>query len=136
MFSSCVFFMLNLFPTFLEFFGNIEKLNGRWLLQIVDIGNFNMKLNVRWFPQIVDTDSRNVYPIYIYRYIQQIVVLASEPVGGDLGRPSCLVWISLIFDMHEMVVGRKMGMTFYQKTPRLSLLIAKNVNILIIFWKY
>ena len=68
--------MLNLFPAFLEFyifFGNIEKvpraftywLNGRWFLQIVDIGNFNMKLNGRWFPQIVDRDSGNLYPIYI-----------------------------------------------------------------------
>ena len=45
---------------FLVFFGgNIEKcpftywLNGRWFLQIVDIGNFDMKLNGRWFPQIV-----------------------------------------------------------------------------------
>ena len=43
-----------------DFFLNIEKrpftywLNGRWFLQIVDIGNFNMKLNGRWFPQIVD----------------------------------------------------------------------------------
>ena len=57
--------MLDLFP-------NIEKcpftywLNGRWFLQIVDIGNFNMKLNGRWFPQIVDRDSGNLYPIYIY----------------------------------------------------------------------
>ena len=46
---------------YLFFFGNIEKcpfiywLNGRWFLQIVDFGNFNMKLNGRWFPQIVDT---------------------------------------------------------------------------------
>ena len=53
--------------------GNIEKfpftywLNGRWLLQIVDIhvGNFNMKLTGRWFPQTVDRDSGNLYPIYI-----------------------------------------------------------------------
>ena len=52
--------MLDLFPTFLEFFGgNIDKcpfpywLNGRWFIQIVDIGNFNMKLNGR----IVDRDS-------------------------------------------------------------------------------
>ena len=49
------------------FWGNIEKfpftywLNG--FLQIVDIGNFNMKLNGRWFPQIVDRDSGNLYPI-------------------------------------------------------------------------
>ena len=43
--------------------------NGRWFLQIVDIGNFNMKLNGRWFPQIVDhvdRDSGNLYPIHIY----------------------------------------------------------------------
>ena len=64
MFSSC-FFMLDLFPTFI--FGNIEKcpftywLNGRWFLQIVDLGNLNMKLNGRWFPQIVDGDSGNLY---------------------------------------------------------------------------
>ena len=74
MFSSC-FVMLDLFPTFLDFFfGNIEKcpftywLNGRWFLQIVDIWNFNMKLTGRWFPQIVDhvdRDSRNLYPIHI-----------------------------------------------------------------------
>ena len=63
--------MLDLFQTFLDFFGNIEKcpftywLNGRWFLQIVDIGNFTMKLNGRWFPQIVDRDSGNLYPIYI-----------------------------------------------------------------------
>ena len=38
---------------------------GVWFLQIVDIGNFNMKLNGRWFPQIVDRDSGNLYPIYI-----------------------------------------------------------------------
>ena len=30
----------------------------------------------------------NLYPIYI---ITKIVVLVSEPVRGDLGRPSCLV---------------------------------------------
>ena len=36
-----------------------------------------MKLGVRWFPHIVD--SGNLYPIYI---LKQIVVLASEPVGG------------------------------------------------------
>ena len=65
------FFMLDLFPTFLDCFGYIEKcpftywLNGRWFLQIVDIGNFNMKLNGRWFPQIVDRDSGNLYPIYL-----------------------------------------------------------------------
>ena len=68
-----VFFMLDLFPTFKKslIFGNIEKcpftywLNGRWFLQIVDIGNFNMKLSGRWFPHIVD--SGNIYPIYIYK---------------------------------------------------------------------
>ena len=77
--------MLDLFPIFLDFFGgNIEKcpfpywLNARWFLQIVDLGNFNMKLNGRLFPQIVDRDSGNLYPIYI----KKIVVLASEPVGG------------------------------------------------------
>ena len=37
---------------------------GRWFLQIIDIGNFNMKLSGRWFPHIVD--SGNIYPIYIY----------------------------------------------------------------------
>ena len=63
------------FHVFFMFFyaGNIEKfpftywLNGRWLLQIIDIhvGNFNMKLTGRWFPQIVDRDSGNLYPIYM-----------------------------------------------------------------------
>ena len=59
---------------------NIERLNGRWFLQIIDIhvGNFNMKLTGRWFPQIVDRDSGNLYPIYI----TQIVVFVSEPVRG------------------------------------------------------
>ena len=68
-FDVFLFFMLDLFLTFFDFFfGNIEKcpftywLNGRWSLQIVHIGNFNMKLNGRWFPQIVD--SGNLYPIY------------------------------------------------------------------------
>ena len=57
--------MLDLFPTFLFLLGNIEKcpftywLNGRWFLQIVDIGNFNMKLDGRWFPQIVDHVDRD-----------------------------------------------------------------------------
>ena len=41
-------------------------LNGRWFLQIVDIGNFSMKLTGRWFAQIVDRDSGNLYPIYIH----------------------------------------------------------------------
>ena len=47
-----------------------------------------MKLTGRWFPQIVDRDS-GIYIQYIY--ITRIVVLVSEPVRGDLGRPSCLV---------------------------------------------
>ena len=51
-------------------------LNGRWFLQIVDIGNFNMKLNRGWFPQ---TGTVGIYVQYI---TQQIVVLASEPVDG------------------------------------------------------
>ena len=70
----------NIFDFFLEILKSGPGLNGRWFLQIVDIGNFNMKLNGRWFPQIVDRDSGNLYPIYIYIY--KIVVLASEPVGG------------------------------------------------------
>ena len=68
--------MLDLFPTFLDFYLEILKkypftywLNGRWFLQIVDIGNFNMKLNGVWFPQIVDRDSGNLYSIYVYIYI-------------------------------------------------------------------
>ena len=83
--------MLDLFSIFLFlFFVNTEKcpftywLNGKWFLQIVDIGNCNMKLSGRWFPQIVD--SGNLYPINIYIYIYiciyKMVVLASEPVGG------------------------------------------------------
>ena len=74
MFSLC-FFMLDLFPTFLEFLWKYLKvplhLLVKWerFLQIVDIGNFNMKLNGMCFPQIVDRDSRNLYPIYnIYLY--------------------------------------------------------------------
>ena len=93
-----VFLMLDLFPTFLEFFkfcGNFKKcpftywLNGRWFLQIVDIGNFNMKLIGRWFPP----DNREGQWESISNiYKTKIVVLASEPVlAGDLGRPSCLV---------------------------------------------
>ena len=81
MFSLC-FFMLDLFPTLLELLWKYLKVplhllvKWEWFLQIVDIG----KLNGMWFPQIVDGDSRDLYPIYIY--IQKIVVLASEPVGG------------------------------------------------------
>ena len=58
--------------------GNIKKcpftywLNGRWFLQIVDIGNS--------FPQIVDIGTVGIYIQYIY--IQKTVVLASELVGG------------------------------------------------------
>ena len=55
-------------------FGNIEQcpfiywLNDRWFLQIVDIGNLNMKLNGRWLnPQIVYRDSGNLYLIYIQK---------------------------------------------------------------------
>ena len=78
MLFSTIFFSFNVFFVFfyarsistikkkVYLFGNIEKcpltcwLNGRWFLQIVDIGNFNMKLSGRWFPQIVD--SGNLYP--------------------------------------------------------------------------
>ena len=56
---------LYLFPTFF-WGGNIEKCP------------FTYWLNGRWFLQIVDRDSGNLYPIYI----QKIVVLASEAVGG------------------------------------------------------
>ena len=67
-----------LFPTFLE-----------------KIHSGNKKQNIFLFRKtILDGDSGNLYPIYIY--IQKIVVLASEPVGGDLGRPSCLVLIIII----------------------------------------
>ena len=67
------FFMLDLFPIFKKnvyFFGNIEKcpftywLNGRWFLQIVDIGNINMKLSGRWLPHIVDWESISNIIIY------------------------------------------------------------------------
>ena len=66
---------------FYHFFGNIEKypftywLNGRWFLQIVDIRNFNMK----W--KVVSPHSRQWESISDI-YINKIVVLASEPVGG------------------------------------------------------
>ena len=61
----------------------------KWELvsQIVDIhvGNLNMKLTGMWFPQIVDRDSGNLYPIYI-----------KHKLAGDLGRPSCLVFIAKV----------------------------------------
>ena len=59
-----------------EFFMNfLNRLNGRWFLEIVDIhvGNFNMKLTGRWFPQWESIS--NIY-------ITKIVVLVSEPVCG------------------------------------------------------
>ena len=100
--------------------GNIEKcpftyiywLNGRWFLQIVDIGHFIMRLEIfkvplhllvkwgRWFLQIVDIHVGNFnmmltgrwFPqIVDYKgqwesisniYIAKIVVLVSEPVRG------------------------------------------------------
>ena len=69
MFSSCFFYARSISNIFRILFVNIEKcpftywLIGMWFLQIVDIGNFNMKLNGMWFPQIVDRDSRKLYPI-------------------------------------------------------------------------
>ena len=72
MFSLCGFYARSISNIFRIFLGNIEKcpftywLNGRWFLQIVDIGNF-MKFNGIWFPQIVDRDCGNLYPIYIYK---------------------------------------------------------------------
>ena len=81
MFSSCFFYA-----------GNIEKcpftywLNGRWFLQIVDIGNFNMRLqilkkkcpftywlNVRWFLQIIDIHAWNFNMKLTGRWFPQIV---------------------------------------------------------------
>ena len=82
MFSSC-FCMLHLFPTF---FGNIEKcpftywLNGRWFLQMVDIGTFNMKLNGRWFPQVVDS----TVGIYIQYIIHSLVLIFDPKRGGGV----------------------------------------------------
>ena len=110
MFSSCFFCMLvkwevvspNTSSRYREFYheiGNIEKFpftywlnGGRWFLQIVDIhvGNFNMKITGRWFPQIVDRDTGNLYPIYIK---QKLWCLFLNLFAGDLGRPSCLVYI-------------------------------------------
>ena len=87
MFSSC-FFMLDLFPTF---FGNIEKcpftywLNGRWFLQMVDIGTFNMKLNGRWFPQIVDS----TVGIYIQYIIHSLVLIFDPKRGGGVSFWTC-----------------------------------------------
>ena len=63
-------------------------LNGRWFLQIVDLGNFNMKLSGRWFPHIVD--SGNLYPKYI---LKKLWCLLLNLLAGDLGRPSCLVTV-------------------------------------------
>ena len=64
------FLHLMLFPTFRKKFIFLEILksapsNG-WFLQIVDIGNFNMKLGGRWFPARI-VDSGNLYPIYILK---------------------------------------------------------------------
>ena len=66
MFSSCFYFMLDLFPTFLWKYLKVPihlLAKWEWFLQIVDIGNFDMKLNGMWFFQIVDRDSGNLYPI-------------------------------------------------------------------------
>ena len=65
-FSFNVFFVFfyarsisNIFRIFFIFVGKYWKgpftywLNGRWFLQIVDIGNSNMKLTGMWFPQIL-----------------------------------------------------------------------------------
>ena len=47
-FSSCFLYARSISNINFVFFGNIEKcpftywLNGRWFLQVVDIGNFNM----------------------------------------------------------------------------------------------
>ena len=80
----------------------LTPVNGRWFLQIVDIGNFNIKLNGRWFPQIVDRDSGNLYPIYI----NKVVVLACEPVGGRSRATElpcfsiyvmCTIWLCIYF---------------------------------------
>ena len=48
-----------------------------------------MKLNGRWFPQIVDRDSGNLYLIYIKKLWCSLLNL----LAGDLGRPSCLVFV-------------------------------------------
>ena len=71
--------------------GNIEKypftywLNGRWFLQIVDIGNFNMRLEIlksvpsltglngRWFLQIIDIHVGNFNMKLTGRWFPQIV---------------------------------------------------------------
>ena len=47
--------MLDLFPTFLDFFLEILK----------SAPSLTGKVNGRWFLQIVDRDSVNLYPIYI-----------------------------------------------------------------------
>ena len=65
MFSSCFLYAIsisNIFRFFLEILRSAPStywLNWRWFLQIVDIGNFNMKLNRD------SHDSGNLYPIYI-----------------------------------------------------------------------
>ena len=71
MFSSCFYArsISNIFIYFWEILKstpsltNAYWLNGRWFLQIVDIGNFNMKLNGMWFPQIRTV---RIYIQYIY----------------------------------------------------------------------
>ena len=86
----------NIYRFFLEILKSAPSLtrywlNGRWFLQIVDIGNFNMKLNGRWFPQIVGSCRSGQWKIYIqYIYIYtklwcwllNLLAGASEPVGG------------------------------------------------------
>ena len=81
------------------FLGNIEKcpftywFNGRWFLQIVDIGNFNMKLNGRWFPQTVDHQPRwlsgrrrsHVHSLMIARRSLWPEKLGSNPGQGSKG---------------------------------------------------
>ena len=80
MFSSYFFYAKSISNIF-RFFSELLKcpftywLNARCFLQIVDIGNFNMKLTGRWFPQIVEESISNIFQT-------KIVVLASEPVGG------------------------------------------------------
>ena len=58
----------------------------------IHVGNFNMKLTGRWFPQIVDREWESISNIYI----QKIVVLVFL-FAGDLRRPSCLVFLLMIF---------------------------------------
>ena len=90
-----MFFYARSISNIFRIFGEILKSALHLLIKWVVVSpnsrsrDFNMKLNGRCFPQIVDRDSGNLCPIYI----QKIVLLASEPVGGRSRATDCLVFL-------------------------------------------